>query len=479
MQEAVLVKIIDGKVADLYSCQRIKSENYKDQISLKINTEGKGFGIPNTGPLNTQLQYKSYADRANDFKSQYTNFVNCQESLDKIVGLINLDDSPYLLSYWAGKYPDLKPKYGDLYDKVWPNQWALFTELTSRRKGSSLKSMMVSLINPSPTQFGLKVKRAAIEKASRNTNDQILPSRMCESVLNSSNQCLDDSDFNRMFQNYYSSEGTLWISRLIADFAPYFTLRQTGTERLKTIAELEQEAKRPLIERNDATLEKQWLQIGATRTDIAVAQRSLLAGDVLIPLMYTFLDNPSEYLKPGEKPEIQSNLLDQVKVVLGLNPVLAKNLAAYALREQVLSERKETVNGQTKLLTENYLALRYHFAINASKDDDWLLKKVIRNSQAFSFKWEATTPQILTDTGSAAIEPSAEGWCFNLAGICVPVPSSADLQLGRFEQFPDLSPLLDARAELLDQLAMYDIYPTLDKRVRQSIAAAIVYQVRP
>jgi hypothetical protein len=456
----LIVQIVDQKVGDLYSCSRIQQDNFRANAST----------ISNLGPANIPLRYDSYEKRRDDFNTQAPNFNNCMNALDRVVNIVNLDDSPYLLSYWAGKFPEYKELYKGLYDELWSKHWTLFQELVQRH-GGSLNSELVAILNPSPTQVGLEIKRKDIFE-----NSTKLPMRFCKSLANMRPDCKNDAEFNSVFGSYYSAEGTAWVSRLVADFDPYWTLRKDDNLSLKSVEDLQNDATIQIDQRRNTKLERQWLEIAATRLDIAIGQRALLSGDTLIPYIYDYLDNPNQF-KTANADE-QAKLHDLMKVVLSLNPVLAHNLALYGLREQVLTPRTEEINGKKINVDEITLAVRYHFAMSASKNDDGLLKKLSLNPAVFGFKWLASNPTVRLDTASSSIENTPEGWCFNVLETCVPLPKIGDLELGRFEQLPDLNKLLDLRAELLDRLTLYSVNPSLtSSTVKKSIAAGLIFQL--
>lgn len=170
--------------------------------------------------------------------------------------------------------------------------------------------------------------------------------------------------------------------------------------------------------------------------DIAVAQQTLLSGDVLLPIMYGVWRNQAR--TPSPEDERQFLLL---KRLMRGNSIVARNFTLYALRHEVLAESN---------------ALTYSVALGGS--DPALLKSI--TTSAWDFQWSKDEVR----DGDIVTRP--RGWSIKVENQYQSLPTAEELSHGVLSYQPDLYPLLDLRARIAEEIASYELFGAIPPQRR-------------
>jgi len=222
---------------------------------------------------------------------------------------------------------------------------------------------------------------------------------------------------------------------------------------------------------NELVTEKTVRESGAVRldralslVDVAIAQQTLQAGDILLPVLREIFSNYVEIkqLPAKFRPGTLTALYDEAVQLLNNNALLARNFVLYKLRHEITKHNflnYAVALGSTDAILLGRLT-EYHVG-ESTLDDGW------------TFKWcSAEDPE---DEVCQTKAPA--GWSARIGNRYYALPSADELEKGQFQYHPELRMLLNLRSRLVEEISTYDLYKGLNMQNRQSLTIIILSSV--
>jgi hypothetical protein len=221
-------------------------------------------------------------------------------------------------------------------------------------------------------------------------------------------------------------------------FCPYIFLvdKPTRPTRLLSAKEVQAQAKKDAVDFDTKRENKAvpYLQDPLFLVNVAIAQRTLLSGDALLPVLYE---------------QILANTIEDKTIdLLTRHPILARNLATYFLVKRVQANGGNTFS--------------YSFAFN-SKDKDYLSALTRHEKTYFQF---ARSKVGLVEDGKLA---ERESWCLRLRQLLIPLPVPNDFDVGQLIPVDEMIDLYQLRHRLIDEIASYDLPVHLSQTERAAL----------
>jgi hypothetical protein len=179
------------------------------------------------------------------------------------------------------------------------------------------------------------------------------------------------------------------------------------------------------------------LQKSINLVDFGIAQQNLLAGDILLPIIYK---------KMTEKDTINCKENNKYIKLLNANRILTANFVTYALTQDfkhkpgILSYDASLKSNEVDMLEINFM---HH----------WDFKYSIKDT--------------LMTLGDQPIQ-IPKNWSVLIGDYCYPLPSSTNLQSGEFLYNIELQKLLTLKQRLIEELQTFEVYNTLSNEERSS-----------
>jgi hypothetical protein len=329
--------------------------------------------------------------------------------------------------------------------KSWRPHWDLFRAATTGRMNTH--QALASLISPSTNIAALKAKIHTIRDPK---TTKLLPGRLTGQLP--SNLQVASGNYAALepiIVPYYSADAVASYSELTLRFYPYFTWLAPDESRLLDVSELQKTAS---TTQTNIPRSRALLRAAIARSEIAIAQRALLGGDIMIPFVYQRIvsDKGNWEAMKTAADKFGTSLENALKY----NPMLTKNLLLYLLREEIRPKDPNLV--------------RYHVALadipRPEEKGNWLLREIMVNPGIWDIRYAAP------ESGKP------ERWCIQLFTQCEPLPNMAELQLGMLQESQEVSTLLGWRDALLEQELGYKIVASLQGNQKRALLAGMLIE---
>lgn len=181
--------------------------------------------------------------------------------------------------------------------------------------------------------------------------------------------------------------------------------------------------------------------------DIAIAQQSLLCGDILLPIIFEI----KEKIDTGTNTEKERDAFFDFCSVIDHNPCLAQNYLVYALSRDIRA---------------NSNLLNFSIAEN-STNNSYLLDSCTK----LKWKFEWSPNDILDEDGNVL---KSTGWNVKLNEKYYSMPSAQDLLDGTMNFKSELLSLLTLRKRLVEEIKSYQIFDGLSPTEIRSINSVVL-----
>lgn len=176
------------------------------------------------------------------------------------------------------------------------------------------------------------------------------------------------------------------------------------------------------------------------RLDIAIAQQSLLQGDLLLPIFY-------QLMKEG-RTEANQAKYDQMTALFNGNYILAKNALLYALKKNVPNEG------------DNYY--NYYLAMAEERGPERLQEIAGKH---FQYIFNQETKRWHIELGEWKGEQALE------------MPGAVELLDGKMILTPEMEKLLSTRKRLAQEIALFDLPKDLSSSNREVYLRSVAFRV--
>ena len=228
-------------------------------------------------------------------------------------------------------------------------------------------------------------------------------------------------------QNYLSPNAVLRAVWILLDIYPlYHFVDSSGS--LLSVDELRD---RFSTDSPYNTPGEKWLEEAKNIVEVAIAQQALLAGDMLLPVIYENLHRVSS---TREKKQIES-----IRILLRKNRLLARNFMLYLVHRQLnkkLSIEARRLELDAELKEEYRLAL----AENDEHTLRWILDESVRYSELIRHAFEQDGSRV-------------EKWALKWGdGFYLPLPEADDLMTGGLLQTAEMPKLIELRSYIIEEI---------------------------
>lgn len=218
------------------------------------------------------------------------------------------------------------------------------------------------------------------------------------------------------------------IALMVNEVVPYFPLLADFSNRphLRSLQDLKTTANNNLVREQEAL---EMLQKVLGLLDIAMAQQSLLSGDILIPyLSPRFIEALHRLQDPAPLDTSHLLILKTMKPVLENNPLFSRNFMTYYLSQEL---KKMSAPRSTA------------YSLAYAQEDPTHLKTYldlpIRKIERIGGEW-------MVHLGSEKFE----------VAVALPKPKDLEDTHWEFQRSPEIEPLLRAREIIVDQILNFD-----------------------
>jgi hypothetical protein len=311
---------------------------------------------------------------------------------------------------------------GPYLAKVYKPAWVLLQSGIKDQETDTLERRIASLLSPVDSVETLDAKLAIVEPLSSE--------RLARFGMN--------SGLAQLMNNALASEIVAQHDQYVTD-VHYYQLLLDPKDNLRDLSDL--------FHGIDLRMSGRSALIKAlSLTDIAIAQKALVNGDSLLPVLASILEDHR-----NATPEAKA-LFKQVAALLRSNSILAQNLVLYMIRTEVEKH-------------SNFMT----YDLGLASRDTRILDACTGSLWSFRFSEKEEKKKIVVTI--------PKGWSLDIDGALYSLPSSVDLYEGRFQYSDDLYMLLNWRNRILEEIAAYDVFKETPADQRPAITEVILNHV--
>ena len=228
-------------------------------------------------------------------------------------------------------------------------------------------------------------------------------------------------------QNYLSPDAVLKAVWVLLDIYPLYHF----VDNVGSLLSMDELRNRFSADSSYNTLGEKWLEEAKNIVEVAIAQQALLAGDMLLPVIYENLHRTSS---TREKKQI-----DSIRILLRKNPLLARNFMLYLVHRQ-LNEKLSIEERRLGLDTELKEEYRLAIAENDAHTLRWILDESAHYSKLVRHAFEQDGSRV-------------EKWALKWGDdVYLPLPEADDLMAGGLLQTQEMSKLIELRSYIIEEI---------------------------
>ena len=238
-------------------------------------------------------------------------------------------------------------------------------------------------------------------------------------------------------------DALIYLTYLLMEVLPYYQMTQDG-ELLTPDAVAYEEPEK------DRIVEVEIVQTAYRLVNIAIAQQTLLTGDIFLPLIHRYLFSPSPSSNPDERSLRKIESRKDVINILKHNTFIAKNYLIMQLRRelQLSTKQNNSADQPGNVFAENMKLYQTIFRSRDTNRNDYgeHERQYLRYERLFATYWEFSS-----DTNEIVLRLG------NDEEIRFPLPTPQEIAFGTYHVTREHEELVRLRGKIIDYALRNDL----------------------